>query len=57
VLAGKNRITPLVIGGIVGKGAKAGVYEVVLIQRQPDGHISGSATMQLTIGKQRKKNK
>lgn len=57
VLAGKNRITPLVIGGVVGKGAQAGVYEVVLIQRQPDGQISGSATLQVTIGKVKKGKK
>jgi hypothetical protein len=51
VVAGKGRITPLVVGGIVGKGAQAGVYEVVLFQRQPDGRISGSAALQVTIGK------
>jgi hypothetical protein len=51
VVAGKGRITPLVVGGIVGKGSQAGVYEVVLIQRQPDGGISGSAALQVTIGK------
>jgi hypothetical protein len=43
VVAGKGRITPLVVGGIVGKGSQAGVYEVVLIQRQPDGGIGASA--------------
>lgn len=51
VLAGKGRITPLLVGGIVGKGARAGVYEVVLVQRQPDGQISGSAALQVTVGK------
>ncbi|MBI3281209.1 MAG: S8 family serine peptidase [Acidobacteria bacterium] len=51
VVAGKGRITPLVVGGIVGQGAPAGVYEVVLIQRQPNGQISGSATLQVTIGR------
>jgi hypothetical protein len=51
VLAGKGRITPLVVGGIVGRGAKAGRYEVSLVQRQPDGHISGSAALELTVGK------
>lgn len=50
IVAGKGRITPLVVGGIVGKGARAGTYEVALIQRQPDGHISGSAALQLKIG-------
>lgn len=51
VVAGKGRITPLVVGGIVGQGAHAGVYEVILIQRQPDGQISGSAVLQVTVGK------
>jgi hypothetical protein len=55
VVAGQGRITPLVVGGIVGKGAPAGVYEVVLIQRQPDGRISGSASLQVTIGKVQRK--
>jgi hypothetical protein len=49
VVAGKGRITPLVVGGVVGRGAQPGVYEVVLIQRQPDGKISGSAALQVTI--------
>lgn len=57
VVAGKGRITPLVVGGIVGDGAQPGVYEVVLIQRQPDGNISGSATLQVTIGKVKKERK
>jgi hypothetical protein len=55
VVAGQGRITPLVVGGIVGKGALAGVYEVVLIQRQPDGRISGSASLQVTIGRVQRK--
>jgi hypothetical protein len=54
VAAGVGRITPLLVGGIVGRGAGAGVYEVVLIQRQPDGHISGSAALQVTVGKARR---
>jgi Subtilase family len=51
VVAGTGRVTPLVVGGIVGRGAHAGVYEVVLIQRQPNGQISGSAALQVTIGR------
>ena len=54
VAAGKGRFTPLVVGGVVGKGTQAGVYEVVLIQRQPDGHISGSAALRVTVGKAKK---
>jgi hypothetical protein len=51
IVAGRGRISPLIVGGIVGRGAKAGTYEVVMIQRQPDGAISGSATLILKIGK------
>jgi hypothetical protein len=54
VLCGKSRLSPLVIGGIVGNGAQPGVYEVVLIQRQPDGQISGSATLQVTIDRRQR---
>jgi hypothetical protein len=51
IAGGKGRITPLVVGGVVGRGARAGTYEVVLLQRQPSGEISGSATLMLKIGK------
>ena len=53
VPAGRGQMTPLVIGGVVGQGVAAGVYEVVLIQRQPNGEISGSASLQVTIGRAR----
>jgi hypothetical protein len=49
--AGQGGLSLVAVGGIVGKGAKPGVYEIVLIQRQPNGQISGSATIALTIGK------
>lgn len=52
---GRGRIVPLAIGGIIGKGAAPGDYEIVMLQRQPTGEISGSATLQLGIG--RKKGK
>jgi len=56
---GRGRLSPIVVGGIAAPEAPAGDYEVVLIQRQPDGTISGSATVVLTIeplrnGKSRK---
>ncbi|WP_247234271.1 S8 family serine peptidase [Telluribacter sp. SYSU D00476] len=54
VAAGKGLVSPLVVGGIVEEDAQEGNYEVVLIQRQPDGQISGSATLQITIGKENK---
>ena len=51
VLGGEGRISPLVVGDIVKRGAKTGTYEVVMIQRQPEGEISGSATLMLQVGK------
>ncbi len=48
--AGKGRLSAVVVGGIVGRGAKPGTYEIVMIQRQPNGEISGSATLMVTIG-------
>jgi hypothetical protein len=51
VFGGRGRLTLIIIGGIVGRGAEPGEYEIVLIQRQPSGQISGSATLALTIGK------
>ena len=41
----------LIVGGVVGAKAKAGSYEIVLTQRQPDGELSGSATAMVTVGK------
>ena len=52
---GKGRLSPLVVGGIAGHNAAPGEYEIVLIQRQPGGEISGSATVMLNIGKQKRK--
>ncbi len=49
IMAGRGRFTPLVLGGIVGRGSKPGNYEVVMIQRQPDGMISGSSTLMVRI--------
>jgi hypothetical protein len=50
VAAGSGRLSTLVVGGVVGRGARPGTYEIVLIQRQPNGAISGSATLLVTIG-------
>jgi hypothetical protein len=51
VVGGEGRMSPLIVGGIVGRGAKAGTYELVMIQRQPNGELSGSAALMLKIGK------
>lgn len=51
VVGGAGRISPLVVVGVVGAKAKAGSYEIVLTQRQPDGELSGSATAMVTVGK------
>ena len=45
-----SRLSPVVVGGVVGSGAHRGVYEIRLMQRQPTGHVSGAATLSLTIG-------
>jgi hypothetical protein len=50
VALGKGRISPLVVGGVVGANTPRGTYEIVLIQRQPDGQATGSATLVVTIG-------
>lgn len=51
--AGAGRVVPLVIGGIAGSDAEPGEYEIVLLQRQPDSTVSGSATVMLTVGKRK----
>ncbi|WP_119268996.1 S8 family serine peptidase [Taklimakanibacter deserti] len=51
VYGGQGRLSTIVLGGVVGKSAKPGDYEIVLVQRQPSGKISGSATVALTIAK------
>src|SRR5262249_19025365 len=48
---GQGRLSAVIVGGIIGKEAKPGRYEIVLIQRNPSGEISGSAELRLTIGK------
>jgi hypothetical protein len=52
VYGGHSRLSPIIVGGIVKGGAEPGEYEIVLVQRQPTGEISGAATVMLTIGKQ-----
>ena len=51
IYGGPGRVQPVIVGGVVGVGARSGEYEVVLIQRDPVGRITGSATLMLTIGK------
>ncbi len=51
IYAGQGRLSAIIVGGLVGKGAKPGEYEIILIQRQPSGEISGSAVLALTIGR------
>lgn len=50
ICGGQGRLLPVVIGGIVDEGVEQGTYEVVLVQRQPDGRPSGSATVHVRIG-------
>jgi hypothetical protein len=51
IYGGQGRLSAFIVGGIVRKDAKPGEYEIILVQRQPTGEISGSATLALTIGK------
>lgn len=48
---GKGRLGPVVVGGIAGRDAEPGDYEIVLVQRQPNNAVSGSATVMLRVGK------
>ncbi len=52
IYGGQGRLSVMIVGGVVGRGAESGEYEIVLVQRQPSGEISGSATLSLTIGRQ-----
>lgn len=54
VCAGSGHFSPLILGGIIGDNVPDGAYEILLIQRQLDGQISGSATVSLNIGKERR---
>ena len=51
IFGGPGSISPLVVGGRIGTKAKTASYEVVLMQRQPNGDVSGSATMMLNVEK------
>lgn len=51
---GAGRLSLVVLGGIVGEEVDRGEYEVVLLQRQPSGEISGSATVMVRVGKERR---
>jgi hypothetical protein len=46
---GPGRLSPLVIGGIVGEHATPGSYDILLTQIQPSGRRSGSAALSLTV--------
>ena len=53
ICAGPERLSPIIVGGIQREELEPGEYEIVLIQRQPDGTASGSATVMLRVGKRR----
>ena len=53
ICAGPGHLSPVVIGGIPSDNMEPGEYEVVLIQRQPDGTPSGSATIMIRVGKRK----
>lgn len=47
----KNRPAAIVIGGIIPKKSKPGSYPIIVVQRQPDGDMAGSAMIELNIKK------
>jgi hypothetical protein len=51
ICAGAGVLSPIIVGGIVGKGAKPGEYGITLLQRNLDGAVSGSAELAVTIRK------
>jgi subtilisin family serine protease len=51
ICAGAGRLSPVVIGGVYRDDVPPGEYEIILIQRQPDGSVSGSASVMLRVGK------
>lgn len=51
ICAGPGRLSPIVVGGIQVDDVKPGEYEIILVQRQEDGSVSGSASIMLRVGK------
>lgn len=51
VCGGPGRLLPIVVGGIQVDDVEPGEYEIVLVQRQEDGSVSGSASVLLKVGK------
>ena len=52
VYNGPGQFQPVIVGGTVGAGARPGEYEVVIIQRDQTGRVTGSATMVVRIDMQ-----
>jgi hypothetical protein len=50
IYGGPGVLVPLIVGGLVGKRAKAGEYGIVLVQRERGGGMQGSSQVTLTIG-------
>jgi hypothetical protein len=51
IFGGPGTLHPLIVGGITGKGAKPGEYSVSLVQRDPQGRVTGSAEIAVTVRK------
>ena len=54
ICAGSERLVPLILGGVIKDKVEPGEYEVIIVQRQSQGQISGSATMMINIGKKQR---
>jgi hypothetical protein len=51
IFGGPATLHPVIIGGIVGEGAKPGEYSVTLVQRDSKGNTTGSAEIMVNVGK------
>jgi Subtilase family/Carboxypeptidase regulatory-like domain len=47
----KNRPAAITIGGIMPKNSKPGKYPIIVVQRQPNGDMGGSAMIELNVKK------
>jgi hypothetical protein len=49
IYGGTATLHPIIIGGIVGKEATPGEYSISIVQRDPDGKITGSAELSIRV--------
>lgn len=49
IYAGPGVLSPIIVGGIAGRGARPGEYSVAFVQRDPQGRVTGAAELAVTI--------